>query len=155
MASVTTARCHYDGGYRQGVFAVVGLSWFGVHGGAPDEPDALWTRTVTGTTFVDHAAWVAVCPMYLVFPNGAGKQLRMDTIFEDNFISDSVCLGTNSRLDGVYLFIWPNRGVFRASRSVFERSGNRNPAAVGTGGTQLTSPPSSASVSSVFDSEQV
>eukprot|EP01045_Picozoa_sp_COSAG04_P002616 COSAG04_NODE_97_length_26459_cov_6.507246_4_plen_1426_part_00 len=127
------------------------FTWFGVNGGAPDEPDALWIRTVTNTHYTDHASWVAPGVVNVVWPNAAGKQLRLDTTFEDSSISGNIALGSNSRLDGIYLFVWPNVGFFRASRARFERSGNFQDGAVGTAGSQLVGPVGDASVSSAFE----
>ena len=109
-ASVVTHKgCRYDGGHDEGVYAAMALSWLCVSGASPEEPDALWTHTVTQTTWVNHGSFIAPGPTNVVWPNGGGKQLRLDVNFEDSSVVDSV--GKNprgSRTDSCYHFFQTN-----------------------------------------------
>ena len=85
------------------------LHFFDVNGGSPDEPDALWTFSMIRSNYVNHGTFIAPGPIDVVWPNGGGKQLRLDVNFEDSSITDSVALNPRGfRLDSCYYFLQTN-----------------------------------------------
>ena len=85
------------------MIVVMALSWLNVDGASPEEPDAVWTHSQIRTTWVNHGSVIVAGVVDVVWPNGGGKQLRLDINFEDSSIIDAVALNPRGqRLDSCY-----------------------------------------------------
>ena len=149
-ASLTLARNHYDGGFSTaGIFSLGLPTLVWIDGQGPDEPDAAWAVTVQQCEWVDHAAWLSVELVFVLYPALPDKHLRLDLDFVDSSISDSVTLSTGSWVDGTHIAQTLPKGSVRYARARFERSGNFDSAAVGTGGLFTQGPPAGSIVPSI------
>eukprot|EP01045_Picozoa_sp_COSAG04_P016301 COSAG04_NODE_1348_length_7133_cov_93.966022_3_plen_177_part_00 len=149
-ASLTLARNHYDGGFSTaGIFsyALPTLVW--IDGMGPDEPDAAWAATVQQCQWVDHAAWASVELVFVLYPTLPDKHLRLDLDFVDSSISNNVNLASGTWIDGTHIAQTLPKGSVRYARARFERSGNFDSAAVGTGGLFTQGPPAGSIVPSI------
>ena len=143
----------YAGGYSSdGLFTFVIASFVRIDGDGPDEPDATWAATYRDCSWADHAATYVVVTVNLqVYPTLPDKQVRFHVNFFESSIVDSVAARTETssyNTFGRYATIMMPQGSFLVDRCRFERNGNFDPTAGGTGGIKAGAPPGGSLVPS-------
>lgn len=110
-------------------------------GSSPDDPDAIWNVTLQGVTYRDHVCILMPLVNYNVFPMYAGKTFETHMHISDLTMSDNVGTGTMPLWDSLYVTTHTVRGTVLLERARFERNGNLDEHAGGTGGVMMQGAP--------------
>eukprot|EP01045_Picozoa_sp_COSAG04_P017206 COSAG04_NODE_1505_length_6506_cov_4.798335_5_plen_972_part_00 len=145
VASVSSTGNRYDGGSASGIFPFFGASFVRVDGAGLDEPDAHWSATHEGCSWVNHAAEFSTLTVFLgIYPVLADKQLRTEWKFVDSVVSDAVTLSSMGEWSSCAFVV--AQGSVLVERSRFEKSGSFDPATTGYGGASHSLVPPGGSI---------